>query len=195
MLMLDHVKKNAEDRTRGARGAGAKLGAIDGASFELVLTRAYSRHRAGLVRLKVAKDRNGHVGSIGEIVADLHVRPSAGGLVVALDLDAPSTDEPHKLTGLMQTLSRRLEGASGPLAQFAVFAGLGTEKRHLDRALADLVADGYAEAVNGPGGTLTFRSVRPYREPDDEGPAGRNPTEGDDSTGPSAPEPNPTLDF
>lgn len=193
VLMLDHVKKNTEDKSRGARGAGAKLGAIDGASFELILTRAYSRHRAGLIRLKIAKDRNGHVGSIGEIVADLHVRPSAGGLVVALDLDAPATDEPHKLTGLMQTLSRRLEGASGPLAQFAVFAGLGTEKRHLDRALADLVADGYAEAISGSGSTLTFRSVRPYREPDDdEGPAGRNPTEGDDPTGPSGPDANPS---
>lgn len=191
VLLLDHVKKNTEDKSRGARGAGAKLGAIDGASYELKLTRAYSRNRAGLVRLIVAKDRPGHVGAIGEVVGDLHVRPSNGGLVVALDLDAPTSDEPHKLTGLMQTISRRLEGASGPLAQFAVFAGFGTEKRHLERALADLVADGYVETVTGPGGTLTFRSARPYREPDDEGTAGRNPTEGDGPAGPSADDGNP----
>lgn len=177
VLMLDHVTKSTQDRARGARGAGAKLGAIDGASYEVLLTRAYSRHRAGLLRLKVAKDRHGHVGSIGEIVADLHVRPSAGGLVVALELEAPTAEERHKLTGLMQTLSRRLEGATGPLAQFALFAGMGTEKRHLETALADLLADGYAEQI-GTTGTITFRSLRPYRE-DPEEPTGPNPTEGE----------------
>jgi hypothetical protein len=194
VLMLDHVPKSAEHRSRGARGAGAKLAMIDGASYELRISRAYSRDKAGLVRVVIAKDRHGHVGAIGEVAADLHVRPRDGGARVELSLDAPSTDKGHQLTGLMETISKRLEGASGPMTRMMIFAGFGSEKRHLERALADLMADGYVTTTStGKGSTITYRSARAYREPDESGDAGRAP-EPDEGTGPDR-LPEPTQDL
>ena len=190
VLMLDHVPKSTENRSRGARGAGAKLAMIDGASYELRISRAYSRHRAGLVRVIIAKDRHGHVGGIGEVAADLHVKPYDGGARVELVLDAPSTDAGHRLTGLMEILSKRLEGASGPMTKTIIFAGLQTDKRHLERALADLMADGYVvPTTTGKGSTVTYRTERAYREPDEdeETEAGREP-EPDEGTDPGRPE-------
>lgn len=189
VLLLDHVTKQTENRARGARGAGAKLAMIDGASYEVKLSRAYSRTRPGLVRLIIAKDRVGFVGGIGEVAADIHVRPSDGGARLELSLEAPSTDEPHKLTGLMESLSKRLEGAGGPLTRTSLFAGYGTEKRHLDKALADLLADGHARPVTtGKGSTETFAIVLPYREPADEPTDDRGadrPPEPDEDTEPA----------
>lgn len=168
VLLLDHVTKNA-DRARGARGAGSKLALITGASYELKLSRAYSRTRAGLARLVIAKDRVGHVGGIGETAAEIAFHPNNGGALLDLTISPPDTAGTHRLTGLMEQLSRRLEAAAGPLSAAALTAGFRTEHRHLDRALADLTADGYTAKIEIPGATTTYRTDRPYREPDDDG--------------------------
>jgi hypothetical protein len=168
VLLLDHVVKSTEHRTRGARGAGAKLALITGASYELKLSRAFSRTKAGSGRLVVAKDRIGFVGGIGEIAAEITFRPHDEGRVFDVELHASDPDAPHRLTGLMESLSRRLEGSLGPLSSSNLFAGFGSKDVHLSKALADLVADGYVTEVKAGGQTTTYRTEKAYREPDDD---------------------------
>jgi hypothetical protein len=75
-IIADHVVKSPEARGRYARGSGAKLGRYDGVSYEAQLIEGYSPTKAGAVRLKVSKDRNGGVGIMGQIVAELHFMPA-----------------------------------------------------------------------------------------------------------------------
>jgi len=76
VLISDHVTKNSETRGRYSRGSGAKLGRYDGVSYEAQVITPYKPGVAGAVRLVVAKDRNGGVGSIKEVVAEIHFTPN-----------------------------------------------------------------------------------------------------------------------
>lgn len=165
VVLLDHVTKQTADRARGARGAGAKLALIDGASYELKISRAYSRTRPGAGRLVIAKDRIGFVGGIGETAAELTFTPHNNGARFEIVVSKPDpTGAPKKLTGLMETISRRLEAAPGPLTATTALSGFGTEHRFLERALSDLVTDGYVEEITRHGSTTTYRTTKPYRE-------------------------------
>ena len=76
VLVSDHVSKSTEDRGRWARGSGAKLGRYDGVSYSAELVESYSSTQAGRVSLKIAKDRNGGVGTVGQIVGDIAFSPN-----------------------------------------------------------------------------------------------------------------------
>jgi len=73
VLMLDHVVKNRENRGDDARGSGRKREGITGASYlmrvETPWRRATTEPVSGAFTLKVAKDRPGWVGAIGDKVA------------------------------------------------------------------------------------------------------------------------------
>lgn len=80
VLILDHVTKHAKDRGRWARGSGAKLAAITGAAFSLVVEEPFSRERSGSGSLVIAKDRHGAIGAVGETAATLRFDVFDGGL-------------------------------------------------------------------------------------------------------------------
>lgn len=73
VLMLDHVVKNRDSRGDDARGSGRKREGITGASYlmrvESPWRRATSVPVTGAFTLRVAKDRPGWVGAIGDNVA------------------------------------------------------------------------------------------------------------------------------
>lgn len=178
VLLLDHVTKPADGkRARGSRGAGAKLGMIDGASYLATTLRGYSKAHAGAIRLTVAKDRPGEVGAIGETAADVTVTPSDQGNRVAIVLKPAKTegDGPLRPTGFMARLSTALERAGTPLGPHTLAELVPTRNRstegHRSRALDLLIAEGYVEAGGfGPGGSTAYRHVRRFTEDDDAGP-------------------------
>ena len=171
VVMLDHVAKDREQQGRWARGSGAKLGAVDGASYQVKVTSAFSRHRAGTLKLVVAKDRPGGVGAIGEVVGIATIDPKADGARVVVTLD-PNTAEitrgdAWKPTVLMEKVSRALEESKTPLTASSVKALVHSEKPKLVvEATQRLLSEGWI--VQNPGKTKTLRVVTPYRHQGDE---------------------------
>lgn len=178
VLMLDHVAKDPEQRGRWARGTGAKLGVIDGASYQIKVRKSFSRHRAGAFDLVVAKDRPGGVGAIGETVGCVTVEPHAAGELVVVKIDPPketaSTDS-WKPTVLMGRVWTALDGSSAPLTATGLAALVHSDKpRLVKEAIARLIAEGYiAESGKRP---KTLRIVKRYTEsPEQAAPEWREP--------------------
>lgn len=165
VLILDHVAKDPEQRGRWARGSGAKLGAVDGASYQIKVRTSFSRHRPGRVDAIVAKDRPGGVGAIGETAAQITIEPHADGARVMVRLDPHSVDvattDSWKPTVLMGKLWAALAEASVPLTATGLLALVHSDKASMKKeALARLQSEGYvAEATGRP---KTLRIVKQY---------------------------------
>lgn len=163
VVMIDHVAKDPEQRGRWARGAGAKLGAVDGAAYQVKLVSPFSRKQAGAVKLVVAKDRPGQF-SIGETAALVEIQPHADGELVRLDVKAPTeqlaiTDQ-HKPTQVMAMIAAEIDAAKIPLTAKSLEALVHAKPRTIHEALARLVSEGFVtEAKTRP---KTLRLVRPY---------------------------------
>ena len=165
VLMLDHVSKDPEQRGRWARGTGAKLGAIDGAVFQLKVSTPFSRQTAGSAKLIVAKDRPGNF-AVGETAAVLTITPHAGGerVVIAVDPDTSrrSPTDPFRPTETMRKVYEAVHAAVVPLTATSVAALVhGPKRRTITEAVERLIAEGFLEA-RGRGRTL--RIVRPFTE-------------------------------
>lgn len=171
VLLCDHVPKNADNRARGQRGAGAKLGLIDGASYELRLAQAYSKARAGLIRFIIAKDREGGVGPIGATAANLRITPRDDGATVELHLEEPPPPGEFQPTGIMEAISKVLEGSEQSVPESQIFDVAPGTKKHQRQALLRLSQGRYVDELSNPGGSKLYRSVKPYREADEHPPA------------------------
>lgn len=167
LIAIDHVTKNAAERARGARGAGAKLAAVDGVTFELRTDQSFSRTKPGHGRLIVAKDRDGHVGAVNETAAVVHFRPDSGSLTVELDPPASNDEVAFRPTVLMERMSRALEVQPVPINRTDVLDLVSGNASALRTALRALVAEGYI-AAEQVGREKLHRSIRPFR--DDDGP-------------------------
>lgn len=179
VLMLDHVAKDPEGRGRWARGSGAKLGAIDGASYQIKVKIPFSRHRAGRVDFVVAKDRPGGVGAIGQTVASASFEPHAAGERVTVRLDPRTAEnaptDAWKPTILMGKLSEALQSSTVPLGASSLLTLVHADKPAMVReALSRLIAEGYV-AEEKAGRSKVLRLVRPYdKAPPKPAPAWRN---------------------
>jgi len=168
VLMLDHVAKDPEQRGRWARGSGAKLAAVDGASYQIKVRVPFSRHRPGRFDMVVAKDRPGGVGAIGEIVATVHVTPHAAGELVTVRVE-PHTNEQAaptdswKPTVIMGKVWQALDGSTAPLTATALSSLVHSDKpRLVKEAITRLIAEGFiAETGKRP---KTLRIVKPYTD-------------------------------
>lgn len=166
VLMIDHVVKNKEEQGRWARGSGAKLGVIDGASLQLKVVTPFSRQRTGKVKIIVAKDRPGGVGALGECVGIVTITPHADGERVVITLD-PNVEEVRstdtwKPTHIMERVSGIIAESSTPLTARGIKAMLAHTKPTLvSQAIARLIAEGYVvESTSGR--TTTLTNARPY---------------------------------
>lgn len=183
VVMLDHVAKDREQQGRWARGSGAKLGAVDGASYQVKVTSSFSRHKAGTMKLVVAKDRPGGVGAIGDVAAIASLDPHADGARVVVRLD-PNTAETRpsdtwKPTALMEKASRALEESTVPITASTLRTLVHSEKPKLvQQAIARLISEGWI--VEATGKPKTLRVERPFRQ---------------EETPPEPPEPPPELEL
>jgi hypothetical protein len=167
VVLIDHVVKNKDDQGRWARGTGAKLASVDGASYQIKVVTPFSRSRPGKVKIVAAKDRPGQF-AIGEVVAMVTITPAADGARVTIDI-APNVDDrtpgdSWKPTHLMERISQIIEESTTPLTATEVRTMLPHSKANLiSDAVARLVAEGYVgETRTRP---KTLRSLAPYREP------------------------------
>lgn len=179
VVMLDHVAKSADDRGRWARGSGAKLGMVDGAAYSLKTSVGFSRSKAGAMRVVIAKDRPGGVGSIGETAAMVSIEPAADGATVALRVDpdtaAKRPSDTWKPTRLMARVSQEVAESQTALTAKAVRAMIhGSKPKLVSEAIARLVAEGYLRETKHGASTFLVH-VKPYH--------------GDDGTDPDPPPP------
>lgn len=170
VLLLDHVAKDKEQAGRWARGTGAKLGAIDGAAYQVRVASSFSRRRSGIVRLVIAKDRPGGVGAIGETAAIGYVEPHADGARVVVRLEADTGDrsvsDVWKPTVLMRRVSEELERAGKPLSARTLKSLVHSEKpKLLEEAIGRLEQEGYI-ARTKLGRSTAYEHVKPYTDPD-----------------------------
>ena len=170
VLLLDHVAKDPEARGRWARGTGAKLGAIDGAAYHVKVASAFSRRRAGIVRLVIAKDRTGGVGSIGETAAIGHVEPHADGVRVVIRLEPDTGDrsiaDKWKPSILMRRVSEELARSGQPMMAKTLRSLVHSEKpKLLEEAIGRLEQEGYI-ARTKLGRAVAYEHVRPFVDDD-----------------------------
>lgn len=157
-VTVDHYSKDAE--TKGQIGSQHKRAGITGATFR------FDRHRDGLAKVTVDKDRRHGVRAIalGGVVGWLHVE---GGVGEALDVRLePSAGRAARPTMLMERLSRTVEDANRdgllPTSAWATKHTGGSETAKRD-ALRYLIDEGFVvREVVGRG--FGHRSARPYRE-------------------------------
>lgn len=186
VLAIDHVPKNP-DRPRGGRGAGAKLATIDGASYEVLATKAFSRKRAGSVKLRIAKDRPGHVGPVGEIASHYTLTPGKDGALIIAAADPDSLA--FRPTFLMEQISRfleRLPARHDPPSTKDLLKAVKGKDAAKRTALRILAEEDYVQALPDPRTSTgrLYRSVSAYRASDEE-PRPEGP--------PPEPDPEPPL--
>lgn len=107
VVIADHVTKSAESRGRWSRGSGAKIGCFHGVSYEIIPGETYTPAKAGHVRLRISKDRNGGVGPQGMVVAHLHFTPGENGMTTT-DWKEPTPADEFKPTELMAKIESHL---------------------------------------------------------------------------------------
>jgi hypothetical protein len=174
VVMIDHISKDKEKAGRYARGAGHKLSAVDGASYQVKIIHSFSRHRSGSVKLVVAKDRPG-VFTIGEVAAIVKFDPAGGGEVMRMTIEKSkevAVSDNWKPTKAMERLSLEMERSPNPLQpKLLLDMTTGTGKRStFTDALARLQTENYVVSFR-VGQTQYLRLVKPYREGDQPLPA------------------------
>jgi hypothetical protein len=194
VLLIDHVVKSKETRGRYAIGAQHKLAGI-AAAYSTEVIKAPSRTDDGLIKIRVEKDRHGHVRGHAQsgVITLMHIKPEAGGERVTVTLEPPETTVSageFRPTTLMERLSKFLEAEPG--------AGLNTIRRgvqgkteYVDQALRILVAEGFVR-VQVDGQTKRHFVDLEYREDTDRDPAtqprpNRDPVAGDPNRDPATP--------
>lgn len=178
VIGLDHVGKAKQDRARGARGAGAKLAAIDGASYE-ILGQGFSRTQTGKLHIKIAKDRHGHVGAVGSIAADLEIAPGPDDTVIVTPSrpNSPITrDGRFRPTGIMAAISNwALE--YGPDFEFQITTltprdgdrPVPGKTDNIRKAVMALLAEGHLSRRAGRRASeYHYRLERPFTDPEPE---------------------------
>lgn len=165
VLLADHVVKSAEGRGRWARGTGAKMGKYDGVSYSVELGKSYSPSLPGHVRLRIAKDRNGGIGVIGQAIAEIHFTPDELQETTEVKFRRPLAKndghEPFTPTSIMERISRRLE--EYPDSSQRDLRALG-KSQYVDLALELLQKDGHLSINPGSGRRSThYTLLQPYR--------------------------------
>jgi AAA domain len=169
VLEIDHVVKAKEARGRYALGAQHKLAGI-AAAYTAEVIKTPSRNTPGKVKIKVEKDRHGHVRANAHngVIAIAHITPTDGGDRVAVALEPPENTSEHgfRPTGYMERVSMLIEERPG-LSKRAIRESIGGKSGTVDLALELLIGEGHVEATRD-GKAHPHHSLKPYREATDD---------------------------
>lgn len=169
VLLPDHVVKSKEARGRFALGAGHKLAGV-AVSYNVEVIDAPSRTHTGTLKVRVMKDRHGHVraNATGDVIALVTIDPSNGGEQVTVTLgppDSTSTNGKFRPSVYMERVSIFVEqnpGASGN----DIAKKVEGKKDYKATATDVLVAEGYITRVPDRQ-AIRHTSIRPYRRSED----------------------------
>jgi hypothetical protein len=161
--LLDHVVKNADNRSKYAYGSERKA---SGANLHIGFRLLEPLRRGGTGRtlLITHKDRAGFLPrpTIGRLVL------TSDGDTIRYELEADHSRDSDKFrpTILMERVSRKLEDHPEPVSQTWIEKNVDGKGAGLRTAVEVLVDEGYLAKQEAPRGwKLTF--ARPYREADD----------------------------
>ena len=162
-LLIDHVTKDRESRDRFAIGAQHKLAGID-VAYGLQVVEPFGRGRAGLVKVKVAKDRPGHVRqhAVENLVATMHLASEAD--VVTVELRAPTAAEVFRPTVLMGRVAEAVAAEPG-MTSNGIEKGVKGNAAAKRTALRLLVEEGFIDQ-RPDGQALRHYAARPFQDGD-----------------------------
>jgi AAA domain len=173
VLLIDHVVKAKETRGRYALGAQHKLAGI-AVAYSTDSIRPPSRTNAGVIKLKVEKDRHGHVRSHSQagVIALAHITPEDNGEHVAVTLEPPdttfTTEDEWRPTNLMEKVSKLVESDPG-IGVRAIRTAIDSKAVHVDQAIKVLLDEDYLKQEED-GQKKRHFSVTEYRETTDRVP-------------------------
>ena len=173
VLELDHVVKSRETRGRYAIGAQHKLAGI-AAAYSTEVIRQPSRTDAGMVKVKIEKDRHGHVRSHaqGGVIGLAHITPTEDGERVSVTLEPPDSTagdgESFRPTVIMGRVARYIEDEPGATTR-GIREGVRNNHDTVALALRLLVAEGFVERREH-GGAHRHYSAHPFDESTVPGP-------------------------
>jgi AAA domain len=164
VVELDHVTKAREERGRYAIGAQQKLAGVH-VALSLHTVEPFGRGQEGVVRVTVAKDRDGHLRQHAEEGRLAELRLLSDGATVTAELVPGSEARAFRPTKLMERVSRELEENPG-LSKNAIRRNVTGKNDAIDIALDVLLREDYLSRRRD-GQTMRHESVKPYREDDD----------------------------
>jgi hypothetical protein len=166
VVIVDHVPKDREKRTRGGIGAQHKLAGTD-VTYVVKTITPFGRGLSGRSKLLVDKDRPGYIRAVsagakvaGEIAFESD--PESGRMAVEV-FAAPESPGGFRPTALIERISRFLEAASEPASGRTIREAVGGQTDAKLVALERLLSEGYVIAEPGPRGAKLHRSVVPFR--------------------------------
>lgn len=202
VVMVDHVTKDTDSRGRFAIGGQAKLAALTGAAYTVEVSEPLGRGLRGVIVLRVAKDRPGHVrGHSGHMRTSDRTQETARVIidstgprpVVTIEAPRATTGKdagPWRPTAMMEAVSRVLEDAPDPLSFRAVNAATTGREQYVRTALSFLVAESFVTTAPGSHSAILHTSVRPYRQAGDpQSDKYREPSEPTEGAGDGRPAP------
>jgi hypothetical protein len=175
-VLIDHVTKNKETRGDWAAGTYQKRAAIDGASFGFELVQPFGVGRVGVARITLAKDRPGSLRGrqgVGREIARLRLEshhPADPVMITWEMIPPPAAIEGDgaasqwQPTGLMERVSRLLEGSAQPLSKNEIETRVAGRAVYIRQAIDCLVERGNVEASTGAHGSRQHRFTKPFRE-------------------------------
>lgn len=169
-IFIDHVVKNTETRGRFVIGSERKLGGADvHLGFDII--EPVSRGSNGRYKIVTHKDRGGWLkrGHIADL--DLASDPDTHSLAWTFRQTADTSvgDGGYfRPTGLMEKLSIYLEMQSEPVTRNTICDAIGRRRKYVLAAITALEAEGFVTETTGPHAATLVRSLRPYREKDED---------------------------
>jgi hypothetical protein len=166
-IVIDHVTKNRESRGRFAIGSERKIGGADvHLSFQAI--KPLHRGGSGLFKITVAKDRFGFLPRPD--VGELHLSSDPETHAIAWTLQEVAASDTQgdgwKPTALMERVSIFLAEQTKPLSKSDVQRGVRGKRPYVIKAIDELLADGYATAIDGPRGSKLISFAKPFRVPE-----------------------------
>ncbi len=166
VALLDHVVKDRESRGAYSLGAQHKLAGVD-VAYSLKVEEPFGRGREGRVKIRVRKDRPGHVraSAEGEDVATMRLVSDEDTGAVTVTLEPPEVQGDFRPTTLMERLSDAIKVTPG-MSKREVRGAIPGKIAAKETALRLLVAEEYVE-VRAEGQARRHYLLKSYRAIDD----------------------------
>lgn len=172
VVLIDHVPKAAEGRGKFAIGSQRKVGMVD-AHLSLETRREFGRGRTGIATIRTRRDRIGQLAHEAEL--RLASDAETGTVTYRLKVAQPGEESSFRPTHLMQRVSRYVQrendGGRRP-SQARIEENVEGKREFVRLSLDLLVSEGFLERQKGPRGAFLHKSIRPYREDEDDEPEG-----------------------
>jgi hypothetical protein len=172
VLVLDHVIKAKDSRSRYSSGSARKLAEVE-VHLGMERIRHFARGGNGAARIRNHKDRLG--GLPYPYVGDLHLTsdPTSGRVTWTIKPSTETTAQPDRFrpTGYMERVSIYLEQQGEAVSKHAIEAHVKGKAEYVRQAIDCLLDEEYATSSPGLRNATLIEHARPYREASDLVPA------------------------